>query len=177
MASPHVAGLAALMLQLNGALTPAQLASAIATNATTGIITSAGTNSPNRLVFIDSNTPTTTTTIPVVTTTTIPVVTTTTIPVVRTVPATPLAPVATASSKTLRATWSIPANGGSPITSQTVRVFSGTTLIKTTTATATATSLNVTGLRNGVSYTATVSATNAIGAGAQSPKSNIVIPR
>ena len=177
MASPHVAGLAALILQLNGALTPAQLASTIATNATTGIITSAGTNSPNRLVFIDSNTPTTTTTIPVVTTTTIPVVTTTTIPVVRTVPATPLAPVATASSKTLRATWSIPANGGSPITSQTVRVFSGTTLIKTTTATATATSLNVTGLRNGVSYTATVSATNAIGAGAQSPKSNIVIPR
>jgi len=155
MASPHVAGLAALMLQLNGALTPAQLASAIATNATTGIITSAGRNTPNRLVFIDSNPN----------------------PVVSTVPATPLAPVATASSKTLRATWIISADGGSPITSQTVRVFSGTTLIKTVTATSTATALSVTGLRNGVSYTATVSATNANGASAQSPKSNSVIPR
>jgi titin len=58
-----------------------------------------------------------------------------------------------------------------------VRVFSGTTLIKTSAATATATSLSVTGLRNGVSYTATVSATNANGASAQSPKSNVVIPR
>lgn len=165
MASPHVAGVAALTLQLNGALTPAQLASVITANATTGIITSAGTNSPNRLVFIDSNplTP--------------PPTTPTTIPVVSSVPATPLAPVATASSKALTATWIIPANGGLPITSQTVRVFSGTTLVKTATATATATALSVTGLRNGVSYTATVSATNANGAGAQSPKSNSVIPR
>ena len=63
MASPHVAGLAALTLQLNGVLTPAQLASVITANATTGIISSAGTNTPNRLVFIDSNplTPPTTT--------------------------------------------------------------------------------------------------------------------
>ena len=163
MASPHVAGLAALTLQLNGALTPAQVASAIATNATTGIITSAGTNSPNRLVFIDSNS--------------VPITTPTTIPAVSSVPATPSAPVATARSKALSATWSIPADGGSPITNQTIRVFSGTSLIKTSTTTATATSLTVTGLRNGFSYTVTVSATNANGASAQSPKSNVVIPR
>lgn len=155
MASPHVAGLAALILQLNGALTPAQLASTIATNATTGIITSAGRNSPNRLVFIDSNPN----------------------PVVSSVPATPLAPVASASSKALSATWSIPADGGSPITSQTLRVFSGTTLIKTSTTTATATSLSVTGLRNGVSYFVTVAATNANGSSSQSLKSNTVTPR
>ena len=163
MASPHVAGLAALTLQLNGALTPAQVASVITANATTGIISSAGRNTPNRLVFIDSNplTPTTTTTIPAVSS----------------VPATPLAPVATARSKALTATWIIPANGGSPITSQTVRVFSGTSLIKTSTTTATATSLTVTGLRNRFSYTVTVSASNANGPGPQSAKSNTVIPR
>jgi hypothetical protein len=34
----------------------------------------------------------------------------------------------------------------------------------------------VTGLRTGTRYTVTVSATNAIGAGAQSPQSNVVIP-
>jgi subtilisin family serine protease len=155
MASPHVAGVAALMLQLNGALTPAQLASVITANATTGIISSAGTNTPNQLVFIDSGPN----------------------PIVSSVPATPLAPVATARSKALSATWIIPADGGSPITSQTVRVFNGTTLVKTSTTTATATSLIVTGLRNGVSYTVTVSATNANGESSQSPKSNVVIPR
>ena len=163
MASPHVAGLAALTLQLNGALTPAQVASVITANATIGIISSAGTNTPNRLVFIDSNSD--------------PITTPTTIPAVSSVPATPSAPVATARSKALSATWSIPADGGSPITNQTIRVFSGTSLIKTSTTTATATSLTVTGLRNGFSYTVTVSATNANGASAQSPKSNVVIPR
>ena len=160
MASPHVAGLAALTLQLNGALTPAQLASVITANATTGIITSAGTNTPNRLVFIDSNP-----------------LPPTTIPEASSVPATPSAPVAAAGNKALLATWTIPADGGSPITSQTVRVFSGTTVVKTSTTSATATSLTVTGLRRGVSYTVTVLATNANGAGSQSPESNVVIPR
>jgi subtilisin family serine protease len=51
MASPHVAGVAALFLQNNRTATPTQVASALAGNATTGVVTSAGTGSPNRLLF------------------------------------------------------------------------------------------------------------------------------
>jgi subtilisin family serine protease len=51
MASPHVAGVAALYLQGAPSATPATVANAIVTTATTGKVTSAGTGSPNRLVF------------------------------------------------------------------------------------------------------------------------------
>ncbi|HEY0015977.1 MAG TPA: S8 family serine peptidase [Longimicrobium sp.] len=51
MASPHVAGIAALYLQGAPSATPATVANAIVTTSTTGKVTSAGTGSPNRLVF------------------------------------------------------------------------------------------------------------------------------
>lgn len=51
MASPHVAGVAALYLHKNGNQTPATVRNAIVSNATTGVLTSIGTNSPNRLLF------------------------------------------------------------------------------------------------------------------------------
>ncbi|HEX2093017.1 MAG TPA: S8 family peptidase [Longimicrobiaceae bacterium] len=51
MASPHVAGVAALYLQGNPSATPATVASAIINTSTTGKVTSAGTGSPNRLVY------------------------------------------------------------------------------------------------------------------------------
>jgi subtilisin family serine protease len=51
MASPHVAGVAALYLQGSPSATPATVANAITSTATTGVVTSAGTNSPNRLVY------------------------------------------------------------------------------------------------------------------------------
>lgn len=51
MAAPHVAGAAALYLQTNPSATAAQVHSEIVGNATTGKVTSAGTNSPNRLLF------------------------------------------------------------------------------------------------------------------------------
>jgi len=51
MATPHVTGTAALFLQANPTATPAQVASALATNATAGVIASAGTGSPNRLLY------------------------------------------------------------------------------------------------------------------------------
>lgn len=51
MASPHVAGVAALYLQANQSATPAQVASALVSNATSGVVGSAGTGSPNLLVY------------------------------------------------------------------------------------------------------------------------------
>jgi subtilisin family serine protease len=51
MASPHVAGVAALYLQGNTGASAATVASAITSTATTGVVTSAGTGSPNRLLY------------------------------------------------------------------------------------------------------------------------------
>ncbi len=51
MASPHVAGVAVLHLQSNPTATPAAVASAIASNATTGRVIDPGTGSPNRLLY------------------------------------------------------------------------------------------------------------------------------
>jgi subtilisin family serine protease len=51
MASPHVAGAAALYLAANPSATPAQVHAAVVTRATTGVVSSPGTGSPNRLLY------------------------------------------------------------------------------------------------------------------------------
>lgn len=50
-ASPHVAGAAALYLSTNTAATPAQVAQALTTKATTGVVKNPGSGSPNRLLY------------------------------------------------------------------------------------------------------------------------------
>ncbi|GLW90641.1 S8 family serine peptidase [Actinokineospora globicatena] len=52
MAAPHVAGAAALLLAVDPATAPAQVASHIALDATAGKVTDAGTGSPNRLLVV-----------------------------------------------------------------------------------------------------------------------------
>jgi len=52
MASPHVAGAAALHLAANTAATPAQTAAQIVANATLNAVGNAGSGSPNRLLFV-----------------------------------------------------------------------------------------------------------------------------
>ncbi|MFX0538349.1 S8 family serine peptidase [Ornithinimicrobium sp. Y1847] len=54
MASPHVAGAAALYLQGNPSATPSQVRSAINSAATTGRVSDARTGSPNRLLYTPS---------------------------------------------------------------------------------------------------------------------------
>ena len=51
MAAPHVAGVAALFLETNPSASPATVAAAIINNSTLNKVTSAGTGSPNRLLF------------------------------------------------------------------------------------------------------------------------------
>ena len=53
MASPHVAGAAALLLELKPAASVAQVRSAIVGSATEGVVTDAGAGSPNLLLFTD----------------------------------------------------------------------------------------------------------------------------
>lgn len=51
MATPHVAGVAALYLQSNTSAAPATVRNAIVNNATAGVVSNAGRNSPNRLLY------------------------------------------------------------------------------------------------------------------------------
>jgi subtilisin family serine protease len=54
MATPHVTGAAAVLLSQQPTLTPTQVANHLVESATTGVITKAGTGTPNRLLYVDS---------------------------------------------------------------------------------------------------------------------------
>jgi len=89
------------------------------------------------------------------------------------VPSAPLNPAATAGNAQATVSWDAPVSGG-PFTLYTVTAVEDPS--KTCTATPPNTSCTVTGLTNGSTYTFTVRATNANGAGAASTVSNAVTP-
>jgi subtilisin family serine protease len=86
-------------------------------------------------------------------------------------PGTPTDVVATAGRQQATVTWTAPADGGSAITSSKVTAVAGRKVAKTVTASGTATSVTITGLKAGTTYTFTVSATNRSGTGATSAAS------
>ena len=55
MSSPHVAGAAALYLQANPGASPSQVAQAIVSNATSGVLSSLGSGSANRLLRVNGS--------------------------------------------------------------------------------------------------------------------------
>ena len=93
-------------------------------------------------------------------------------------PAAPSAVTATAADGSATVSWTTPANGGSPITSYSVTPTTGTTTLPPTVVTGNppVTSVSVGGLTDGLSYTFTVTATNAAGTGPSSTPSNAVTP-
>jgi subtilisin family serine protease len=54
MASPHAAGAAALIVSANPSFTPVQVRDKLVVDATSGVVTGAGTGSPNRLLFVNN---------------------------------------------------------------------------------------------------------------------------
>jgi hypothetical protein len=89
-----------------------------------------------------------------------------------TVPAAPQVTSLVAGDGKVTVTWTAPGDGGSPITGYTV--IASPSMVKATTTGAT--SVAVTGLTNGLVYTFTVTATNAVGTGPASAMSGAVVP-
>ncbi len=158
MAAPHVAGAAAALLQVDPALSPAAVADRLNTTATTGLVTSAGTGSPNRLLWAD----------PAPVASTSPTAT---------APASPSNVTAVAGKRSATVSWTMGSDGGSPLTGQTVRVYAAGSLAGTVAVSASATSVKIGGLTAGTPYTFGVTATNAVGTSAESARSNEVVPR
>ena len=184
MAAPHVAGAAARYLSSVPAAQPAAVMSAIISDATPNVVASAGTLSPNRLLYASPGAApsvTTTTTVPGATTTTSTVPSSggssggTGTPTSPTQPGIPGTPVATAGASSATLRWTAANDGGMPVTSHIVRVFRKGSLIRTVSVDAD-TVHTITGLRAGSSHYFTVAAVNGIGAGVFSGASNSVVP-
>ncbi|HXC46615.1 MAG TPA: fibronectin type III domain-containing protein, partial [Solirubrobacteraceae bacterium] len=95
-----------------------------------------------------------------------------------TVPAAPTGVSATGGEGSASVTWTAPSSGTSPITSYTITPYIGSTAQASTAISGSppATKATIIGLKNGTAYTFTVTATNAVGNGPASEKSNAVTP-
>ena len=179
MASPHTAGVAAVLLSGAPTMTPAAVSSLLASSATPDVVGDPGIGSPNRLLYLDPTTapyiapPGITTT---TTTTVAPTTTTTTVAPSTTRPAAPTNVAALAAKRAATVTWTRGSDGGSLLTGQTVWVFKGVNRVRSVAVSGTTTSVRIGGLTAGASYTFTVTATNAIGTSAGSAPSNAVTP-
>jgi hypothetical protein len=73
--------------------------------------------------------------------------------------------------------WTPPTlDQGTPLTTYTLKVYNGATLVKSVVVPGSATSALVTGLTNGTTYTFTVTANAVVGFGNESAHSNAVTP-
>jgi subtilisin family serine protease len=137
MSSPHVAGAAALFLSANPTATPAQVRDALVNNSTPNKVTSAGTGSPNRLLYTlfitgggsDTTPPTTSITSP-------------------------------AGGATLSGTASLSASASDNVGVSRVEFYAGTSLLGTATASPYSLSWNTTAVANGT-YALTTKAYDA----------------
>ncbi|RKH42714.1 S8 family serine peptidase [Corallococcus sicarius] len=138
MASPHVAGAAALYLGANPSATPAEVRDALVNNSTPNKVTSPGTGSPNKLLYTlfitggggtDTTPPTTSITAPV-------------------------------GGSTLSGTASVSANASDNVGVARVEFYAGTSLLGTATAAPYSIAWNTTSVANGT-YALTTKAYDA----------------
>ena len=164
MASPHVAGVAAALLSANPTLSPADISSMLRSSATPNVVSTAGTGSPNYLLYLDPAGG----------------VIVTPPPVVVTAPATPVIGTAVAlARKSASVSWTAPNNGGSAITSYSVYAYrsGGSTASLAQTVSGNSTSATFSGLVIGSTYVFRVLATNSAGSSSLSAASNQITAR
>ena len=151
MASPFVAGIAAVYLENHILATPAAVTTAITDASTGGVVTSVGVGSPNKLAYSASFAPA-------------PVPA----PAPGTVPTAPLSLTATPSSQSVALAWALPASdGGSAITDYKIEYAISTSSSWSVFAhtASTTRAANIVGLTNGTQYSFRISAVNAVGTG------------
>lgn len=151
MATPHVAGTAALLLDETPAAGPAAIATTLLSRSVVGVLTNVGDGSPNRLLNTGA-----------------------TLPASR--PAAPTGVSATApTTSSTTVTWT---RSTSPsILDQTINAYSDGSLVRSVVVPATARSTTFSPLTLGASYTFTVQARNAVGLSAESTPSSAVVHR
>ena len=159
MATPHVAGVAAVLFGRYPTSTPAQIAAMLRNSATPNVVLSAGTGSPNYLLYLDPLGG----------------------PIVAPPPPTPVAPSAptgitiTPSTGSLSVNFTAGASGTSPITTYKYSLNGGTTWATRQTGT-TASPVVITGLVNGTTYSVSLRAVSAVGDGAASMPVSVTLP-
>ena len=145
MATPHVAGAAALLLGADASATPATILSRLLANATPAVVTGAGTGSPN-LLLAASNLPSTPATLPGV----------------------PANLRAAAGNARVTLSFDVPSDAGGAVISDYViqQSAAGGAWTTVTDGVSGATGATITGLTNGRSYAYKVAAVNSAGQGA-----------
>jgi hypothetical protein len=146
MASPLVAGYAALLAEQQPTLCAAQLSDAIVQRTTPNVLTRVIDTTPNRLLFVDTS------------------------PIEPTVPGKASNIITTVSSGSILVSWEPPCDGGSALTKTTVSLYRGTKLLQRRTMSAGAKIARFTRLQNGVQYRVRVKHHNVVGDGASTTR-------
>ena len=141
MASPLVAGYAALLAQQQPGLCATTISQAIVDRSTKGVITGITADSLNRLLFID------------------------TAPIAATAPGEASHVIITTDSQSLVASWDSPCDGGSALTSTRVSLLRNGKVVKRMDVAAGTNAVRFTGLALGKKYQVVIKASNAIGEG------------
>ena len=141
MASPLVAGYAALLAQQQPGLCTDQIANAIVARATVGVVSGVGPTTPNRMLFIN------------------------TAPIEVGVPGQPSHVVTSIDNASVVASWDAPCDGGSPITSTTVSLLRNGKVLARKIVSPGTTAVRFSNVKNNFKYQVVVKARNAVGEG------------
>ncbi len=141
MASPLVAGYAALLAQQQPGLCADQISNTIVARATVGALTGIGPTTANRLLFID------------------------TAPIAPATPGQPSHVITTIENGSVLASWNAPCDGGSPITATTVSLLRKGKVLQRKTVLPGTTAVRFSNVKNGYAYQVVVKAQNALGEG------------
>ena len=146
MASPLVAGYAALLAQQQPGLCTDDISNAIVSRTTQGVISGLDMASPNKLLFIDTS------------------------PVPAGRPGQASHVIVATDGQSLVASWDAPCDGGSPVTGTTVSLLLSGKVIRRTQLAPGVTAVRFSGLRLGAKYQVVVKAKNAVGEGIATPR-------
>lgn len=141
MASPLVAGYAALLAQQQPGLCADQISNAIVERATTNVLTGVPSATPNRLMYVN------------------------TAPVAPSTPGMPSNVITSVSNGSILVSWEPPCDGGSPLTGTTVSLLLNGKVVQTRNMPPGAQIVRFSQLRNGVQYRVVIKAANALGEG------------